>query len=422
MGRHRGATIGGVGALALLLSAGWELSPAPGAFFSPGLHLLLETTAGLVALLVAYLLFGRHRHTGRVLELACAMSLGMLAASHLAFGALPAAIAGEPPVWSAWAAMAASVAATVPFFAAAVAPERRAPRAGTAVVVSLATVLVIGLVAVLAEPRGLGESPRIAVHVIGAVCFAVATLLFARHRDELFGWLAAAALLAAVARVNFAIHPTLYTSAVGPGDLLRLLVHVALLAGAVRELERHWRGLAAAAAGEERRRIARDLHDGIAQELAYIARRTDPGTEAHASARRALEDARAAIAALRSPHQTPLAVRLETVARRVARRAGSGVTVTVAEGLELAPADEDEIVRIAGEAVANAVRHGGARHVWVDLAGGRLRIRDDGSGLPVGRRGGHGLAGIGERAGVLGGELRLRSLPGEGTEVEVVLP
>ena len=84
--------------------------------------------------------------------------------------------------------------------------------------------------------------------------------------------------------------------------------------------------------------------------------------------------------------------------------------------------------RMLREAVANAVRHGGARSVSVRLRaddGVWLRVTDNGCGFDVSDRrprSSYGLIGMQERTESLGGEVRLSSEPGRGTSVEVVLP
>jgi signal transduction histidine kinase len=84
------------------------------------------------------------------------------------------------------------------------------------------------------------------------------------------------------------------------------------------------------------------------------------------------------------------------------------------------------LLRIVREAVTNAARHGEAGQITVRLSNGRglhLEVKDDGKGFdPVDRRGGFGLESMRERAIALGGEFRLDSSPGHGTEIQVVLP
>jgi signal transduction histidine kinase len=98
----------------------------------------------------------------------------------------------------------------------------------------------------------------------------------------------------------------------------------------------------------------------------------------------------------------------------------------------LHPIVRDEAFRIAGEALRNAFRHAGARHIEVELSYDerhlRVRVRDDGKGidqevLRAGERGGHfGLRGMRERAREVGGRLTVWSGLDAGTEVELSIP
>jgi len=92
---------------------------------------------------------------------------------------------------------------------------------------------------------------------------------------------------------------------------------------------------------------------------------------------------------------------------------------------------ERNLLRIAHEAVTNAVRHSGAAHIAVALEfeerGVRLRVQDDGRGFDPqvpshGRGPRFGLVGMAERAYVMKGELSVRSRPGEGTQVDCHIP
>jgi signal transduction histidine kinase len=127
-----------------------------------------------------------------------------------------------------------------------------------------------------------------------------------------------------------------------------------------------------------------------------------------------------------------LAAALESGARMWTAGAGVEVGVDVAGARRDLPQElEQHLLRIAQEAVTNALKHSGARRIWIKLHMDArrlwLRIRDDGQGFePEGAFasvGGHfGLIGMRERAERVGGELRLASRPGEGTEVEVEVP
>jgi signal transduction histidine kinase len=278
-------------------------------------------------------------------------------------------------------------------------------------------------------PDGKGNA---GLHLFAAVIFVACAVRFTRRAgrddDRFLYVLALSAVVAIAARANYILYPAA-ASAVGPGDVFRLLVHVVLLAGVALELSRYWRELAAASVADERRRIARDLHDGIAQELAHIARHATGGDREAIgdAARRALTDVRAALEVLRPAGGVPLAVLLPHAVCATAERNGAQATVVVGAEVVMPDRDCEEIVRIACEAVANAARHGGARRIRVTLEGHdspRLEIADDGTGFdPTAAAGrGAGVVGMRERAARMGAELRIRSAPGAGAEVEIVLP
>jgi signal transduction histidine kinase len=195
------------------------------------------------------------------------------------------------------------------------------------------------------------------------------------------------------------------------------------------------RARAEAAVAKERRRLARELHDGVAQELAFIRRRagrlnmTADGADILDAAERAIEDSRRAIEALVPPADEPLEVALERLGARLAGECDLEVQVNVRDRAEVTREVRAELIRIIAEAVRNAARHGGARHAWVEVAGTPLsvRVHDDGHGFRNGANSGLGVAGYGliamrERAELLGGVFSYESVRGAGTLVQVVLP
>jgi signal transduction histidine kinase len=429
--------VAGVAVAGVLATAAWELTSGSHVFMAPELDLVLETAAGIASLLVAFLLYGRFRISSRLVDLALVCSLAMLGTSHLAFQSLPPAIeGGEHNAFAAWAAMAGNVAAGVVFASAAFAGDRKIRRSAARewALASMVLMVAAGVGAALLAPDGPPAAARggagAVLNMIGALAFFGVAFLFAersrRSGDGLLGWVAVATMLAALARLNYVIHPTLYTAGVGFGDFLRLLDHTALVIGGLLEIRLLWRSAASAAVAEERRRIARDWHDGVAQELAFILRRGGAvPPEVSDAARRGLDNARRAIAALREPEEgEDLATALTRTVERSTRGSDVAVQMEVASGVRLGPEDIEEVTRIVGEAVSNAVRHGEARTVVVSASGRRVRVRDDGRGFDADappRPGSFGLAGMRERAARIGGELVLRSGPA-GTEIEVVLP
>jgi signal transduction histidine kinase len=151
-------------------------------------------------------------------------------------------------------------------------------------------------------------------------------------------------------------------------------------------------------------------------------------------ARHSLTEARRSVMDLRASvlEGQDLAAALESGMRMWTAGAGVDVKVDVS-GPEMVLSQEMEqhLLRIAQEAVTNVVKHAGANRIGIKLHTEArklyLQIRDNGRGFATpdvfSSRGGHfGLIGMRERAERLGGELRLASNPGEGTEVEVTVP
>jgi signal transduction histidine kinase len=221
------------------------------------------------------------------------------------------------------------------------------------------------------------------------------------------------------------------------GDLFRLGFYIALLIGAAREIASYWASNVEAAQLEERRRIARDLHDGLAQEIAFIGRNakllrdevSDPELvdRIAAAAERARLESRSVIGALTARLDQPLDRALVAAARDAESRYGASVSVRTPQLVVVPPARREALLRIAIEAIANAARHSGATEVHVELErldnGTLLRIVDHGRGFDptAGRKSGFGLISMRERAEAIGGRLEIESRPGWGTQVEVVV-
>jgi signal transduction histidine kinase len=430
----------------------------------PSLHVAVEIGAGLIALVAAYLLLGRFARSGGLMDVALGSALAMFGATNLAFAAVPTIVSPDSLGTSAsWGALAGRVLAAGTFAAAPFLPDRIDPRPRRTLVAALVAIgAVLGVIGVVVwatpslfpigvEPAGpLADGgapsdaghPAVRIAQLGAtILFVVAAAGFTRRagkaEDELTRWLAPASVLAAFSSLNYFLFPSLYSAWVSIGDVLRLGFYLLVLVAVAREIGAYQREHATLAVLEERRRIARELHDGLAQELAYIAVQAkaltngaadDPMNRIASAAGRALDEARLAISALTRPGLEPLEFALADAAEEVAHRVGAAVELDLAPGIDVLPDQRDALVRITCEAIANAVRHGRADKVHVRLTDGegvRLSISDGGFGFDVAeterRQLGFGLTSMKERARAIGGELSVSSAPGDGTRVEVRL-
>ena len=192
--------------------------------------------------------------------------------------------------------------------------------------------------------------------------------------------------------------------------------------------------LAQAAVREERASLARELHDGLAQDLAVLQLRLEAaGSETlRELADRALAEARYAITILRGQTAAPTDFlrALERLAEDLADRFGCSIDVNQLEPLSDVPAHlQVALLRIIREAVINAGKHGQPQNITIQLRQRQEEIEavvtDDGQGfdpsapVPPGR---FGLQSMCERARLLGGNLTVASQPGSGTSVRVTLP
>jgi signal transduction histidine kinase len=201
-----------------------------------------------------------------------------------------------------------------------------------------------------------------------------------------------------------------------------------------------------AGAGDERQRMAREIHDTLAQGLTGIitqleaAQQTGHDAErdrrignATRLARDSLAEARRSVQALR-PQALEDARFPDALAQEVARwSATSGVPAevkTTGDAMTMHPEVEVTLLRVAQEALANVAKHAAATHAWVTLSymGDvvTLDVRDDGAGFAGPGRsesgGGFGLIAMRQRVNRLAGQLEIESEPGAGTAVSASLP
>jgi signal transduction histidine kinase len=199
------------------------------------------------------------------------------------------------------------------------------------------------------------------------------------------------------------------------------------------------------AAAEERLRIARELHDVVAHSMSMIAVqagvgahviKTDPDAAERAleviaqTSREALVQTRSMLGMLRQEHDQPpqLAMpRLDEIDRLVDRVRETGLEVRLTAGTlhALDPATSLAGYRVVQESLTNVIKHAEARRVDISIQTGQdqlmIMVTDDGHGGSS-SNGGHGLAGLQERARLLGGQLTAGPEPGGGFSVRAQFP
>lgn len=335
------------------------------------------------------------------------------------------------------------------------APRRTVALAGAG---CIATLAITELIAALSGGRPASDglaaatSHPVSLAVVLAsramlVASAITFVPGASRGDGEASLLAGASTLLAAATLPYLASAESATNWVTPGDGLRVGAFVLLLAVAARRRAHtnHDAAEAAtrAAVDAERRRLARDLHDGLAQDLAFIANygqrltsELGPDHPLSIAARRALSATRGAIVDLSASCAPTTGAALRQVAAELAARFDVRVDVRVAadtvdaDGAGLPASDRDEVVRIVREAIVNAVQHGRAHQIDValDCSGARLllQVSDDGCGMPEsvpsrGTGGGFGLATMQARAESLGGHLTARRGALGGTDLEIIV-
>jgi signal transduction histidine kinase len=254
-------------------------------------------------------------------------------------------------------------------------------------------------------------------------------LRYRAYGDDLYRWLALAATLSLFAELHYVFTPVVSSSFVSQGDFLRLMSYGVLMAGVWRAIRFAEFGRAVA---EERARVAREIHDGLAQYLFAVSTHAsmlegETAERIKEAAAAAQQEARFAILALSSASGTaPFDAALRRYIDFITADGVLEVELDVDPALSLAPDEQIEVFRIVQEGLANVRKHAGANRAEVIIASrGTDRVvlvTDDGAGFdgatdPAGQ----GLKNLRARAAAIGGAFTLRSAPGHGTALEVVL-
>jgi signal transduction histidine kinase len=414
------------------------------AYELPETRLVLDTAVAVVAGIVAVLAAVRFLVDGRTLDLLLAGGFWSVALGTTVFGLIPV-LGGEAlPPWAAWSLvgarlLSAGLIAVAPWTNGRLSARRPAL---FAVGVGIAAILASAGMALSTstwEDTSLVEGPSVKLAAsLLAVLWLIALVGFAlryrRHGRDLDSWLCLSATLAFFAELHLLLTPVVSSDLVLQGDFLRLVAYGVLLVGVWRAISEAEFGRAVA---DERARVAREIHDGLAQYLFAITTQVSM-LESGASLEQVLprlkrastsaqQEARFAVLALSSAGGS---ARFDSALRRyVDVLTADGeleVELDVDRQVRLAPDEQIEVFRIVQEGLGNARRHAGARHVEVAIsqrAGRRIvSVRDDGVGFDeVTTAPGQGLENMRLRAEAIEGKLSLRSAPGRGTAIEVLL-
>jgi signal transduction histidine kinase len=225
-------------------------------------------------------------------------------------------------------------------------------------------------------------------------------------------------------------------------DLAQALANQAMLAMQLTRLSVQSRDSAVIA---ERNRMARDMHDTLAQSFTGVimqleaakgaiaqkdvAEATERVERAGDLARVGLGEARRSVMALRprSLQNTSLCMALDDLLKRMTNGSGLQAEFHLEGNESKMPAEwEDGLLRIAQESLTNTIKHAKAKNFRATLTMGakeiQFRVVDDGSGFDLqAENEGFGLLGMKERVDQMGGEFILRSMPGQGTEIQILL-
>jgi signal transduction histidine kinase len=415
----------------------------------PQVRLVLDTAVMLAAAIVALLAGIRFSVDGRRLDLFLCGGFTAVAASTLAFAIAP--VLGGQPLHrtETWAGIGGRLFAALLIAAAPFSKRRTSARGRALGEIVVAVALVLGLCYGVARQAGdalpplsshAGSEPLLVMGslsvqaLLSLVAMVGFGLRFRSRRNDLDRWLCLGATLALFAELHYVFTPLLSSRYVSQGDFLRLLSYGVLLVGVWRAIRFAEFGRAVA---EERARVAREIHDGLAQYLFAVSTHAsmlengaDPERtlkQLKEAAAAAQQEARFAVLALSSAGgSAPFDSALRRYVDFLTADGRLEVDLEIEDGIRLAPDEQIEVFRIVQEGLANARKHaqaGRAEVRIVERAGERfVTVVDDGSGFDEQEiAAGQGLKNMRARAASIGGGFRLSSAPGRGTALEVVL-
>jgi signal transduction histidine kinase len=420
------------------------------AYALPHLKLVLQTIGALAGGMVALLAGVRFTTERRRFDLLLCLGFFVASVSTAAFSIAPAIAERDLTLAEAWTGVVTRLIAWVliaaaPFAHGRVASSRRTLGNWLAFLV-LALMVIGGTMPSIAQalpalaPDTATAPPALLtfayslnafLNLAAAVGFG---LRFRERLDDLDRWLAFGASLMLFSSLHLVFTPLVGSVEVSPGDFLRVLGYGVFCVGVWRAIQSAEFGRAVA---DERSRLAREIHDGLAQYLFALsthATMLEQGGSAaelvpqiKRAARAAQQEARFAVLALSSAGgSAPFDAALQRYVELLTADCALDVALDVDNRMRLEPDEQIELFRIVQEGLENVLHHAHARRAEVRIGqcDGRrvVTIVDDGEGFDDDTRGdGHGLRNIRARMGSIGAALTLRTSPGAGTALEVTL-
>jgi len=417
----------------------------------PSLSLILMTLYAVGGSLVALLSASRFAAEGRRFDLLLSGGFFVASVGWVAFGIGPAVTGLPQHRTETWAGLAAellgwTLIACAPFV------RGRVENRRTALVdLLVGLVVLVGLIWGGSRILGVGlpditpthSSRQVPVLLTGTLALLGLANLgavlgfgnrFRTRGEDLDRWLALGATLMLFTSLQLEFTPLAGTTFVSQGDFLRLLAFFVLVVGV-------WRAIRGSefrrAVAEERARVAREIHDGLAQYLFAVtthvsmlesgADQAETLPRLKEAALAAQQEARFAVLALSSAAgSAPFDAALRRYVDFLTADGELEVELEIDTGVQLAPDEQIEVFRIVQEGLSNTRRHAGARKASLSISqrgvDRLVSLQDDGGGFdePAGGAS-QGLRNMRQRAAAIGGVFSLRSVPGHGTALEVVL-
>jgi signal transduction histidine kinase len=417
----------------------------------PALGLVLDTAITLAGAIVAVLAGIRFSVEGRRFDLLLSSGFFVVAASILLFEIVPVLDGTAPTRVEAWAAIfgalaATALIATAPFVRGSWSSRQRVLGNSIGLLLAFLVCLWIGLgwlgdALPALRASATSPDPPVLLNVVLSVQALLSLLAligfglrFRNQGDDLDRWLASAATLSLFSALYRVFTPLLPSTSVSIGDFLRVIAFGVLLVGV-------WRAISSAefgrAVAEERARVARDIHDGLAQYLFALsthASMLDPDRVTPEAVARikelavsAQQEARFAVLALSSAGgSAPFDSGLRRYVDFLTADGALEVDLEIDPRVRLAPDEQIEVFRIVQEGLGNARKHANAQRasvrIWLREGQRVVTVRDDGNGFEEeAHTPGQGLRNIRERAASIAGAASVHSRPGRGTTVEVAL-